>query len=306
MDLKLSLAGLLVGVLVGMTGMGGGSLLTPMLVLLFGFKPSVAIGTDILHGAVFKSFGAVRHRTLGTVHARLGLWMLAASAPFSLLGVWVTHFVGHGSEGVQRAILGTALVVCGFGYLAKTLVHGKQTDGHLGYLSNRDRAIALALGATGGFVVGLTSVGSGTFFGLVMLLAFPLSVQKIVGTDIFHAAALLWVAGAAHLASGNVDLGAMGALLIGSVPGVLIGSQLTVALPDRTMRIAFASVLILSGIKLIDPPGSDYIVVATLVAGVITIGLNGVSEWRSRQRPPAPRGARPVPATATDKSPKGR
>jgi len=297
-DPKLSLAGLLVGVLVGMTGMGGGSLLTPMLVLLFGFKPNVAIGTDILHGAIFKSFGAVRHRTLGTVHARLGLWMFAASAPFSLVGVWMSHVVGDGGEELQRTILGVALVVCGIGYLAKVLVRGKETDGHLGYLTNRDRAIALALGASGGFIVGLTSVGSGTFFGLVMLLAFPLSVQKIVGTDIFHAAALLWVAGAAHLASGNVDLSAMGSLLIGSVPGVLIGSQLTVALPDRTMRIAFASVLILSGIKLIDPPGSDYAVVAVLLAGMIVIAINGYFELRSRERRRTSAAARPSPGTA--------
>jgi uncharacterized protein len=226
----------------------------------------------------------VRHRTLGTVHARLGLGMFAASAPMSLVGVWMSHVIGESGEDLQRSILGFALVVCGIGYLAKVLIHGKETDGHLGRLKPRDRAIALALGASGGFVVGLTSVGSGTFFGLVMLLAFPLSVQKIVGTDIFHAAALLWVAGAAHLASGNVDLGAMGSLLVGSVPGVLIGSQLTVSLPDRTMRIAFASVLILSGIKLIDPPGSDYVVVAVLLAGLATIAVNGFFELKSRER----------------------
>ena len=94
MDWKLSIAGLLIGVLVGMTGMGGGSLMTPMLVFLFGFKPTVAIGTDIVHGAIFKSFGAVRHRQLGTVHARLTLWMLLGSAPFSLVGVGLSTWLG--------------------------------------------------------------------------------------------------------------------------------------------------------------------------------------------------------------------
>jgi hypothetical protein len=284
-DPKLSLAGLLVGVLVGMTGMGGGSLLTPMLVLLFGFKPTVAIGTDVLHGAIFKSFGAWRHRALGTVHARLGLWMFAASAPCSLLGVLASHHLGKSAEETQKAILGVALIVCGVGFLAKVLVRGKANGDTLGRLATRDRAIAIALGAAGGFVVGLTSVGSGTFFGLVMLLAFPLSVQRLVGTDIFHAAALLWVAGIAHLASGNVDLAAMGSLLVGSIPGVLIGSQLTIKLPDRTMRIAFASVLILSGLKLLDPPGSDYLVVSALLGGVIAIAVNGLLELRSRFGP---------------------
>ena len=112
MDWKLSLAGLLIGLLVGMTGMGGGSLMTPMLILVFGFKPTVAIGTDILHGAIFKSFGAVRHRQLGHVHARLAMWMLIGSAPFSLLGValssWLSRTLrrrlrGHGAAGARRS-----------------------------------------------------------------------------------------------------------------------------------------------------------------------------------------------------------
>src|ERR687895_92221 len=123
MDPKLAIAGLLIGLLVGMTGMGGGSLMTPMLVFLFGFKPTVAIGTDILHGAIFKSFGAVRHRQLGTVHLRLAAWMLLGSAPTSLLGValatWLKHRYGDGFEGVAQGLLGAALVVCGVGFLVK-------------------------------------------------------------------------------------------------------------------------------------------------------------------------------------------
>ena len=118
---QFSLAGLLVGVLVGMTGMGGGSLMTPILILLFNFDPKVAVGTDILHGAIFKSFGAVRHRMLGTVHARLALWMLAGSAPLSLVGVQVAHHIDTAQ--MQRAV-GVALIVGGLGFLMKTFVHG--------------------------------------------------------------------------------------------------------------------------------------------------------------------------------------
>ncbi|MGZ8783655.1 MAG: sulfite exporter TauE/SafE family protein, partial [Gaiellaceae bacterium] len=210
MDWKLSIAGLFIGVLVGMTGMGGGSLMTPMLVFLFGFKPTVAIGTDILHGAIFKSFGAARHRQLGTVHARLTLWMLLGSAPFSLVGValstWLGHRYGEGFEDAAAIILGVALIAGGLGFAAKTFLTGRAKSDAPFALQASDRRIAFFLGVAGGFVVGLTSVGSGTFFGLVMLLVFPLTASKVVGTDIFHAAALLWVAGAGHLVAGNVDL----------------------------------------------------------------------------------------------------
>jgi uncharacterized membrane protein YfcA len=271
---QLSITGLLIGLLVGMTGMGGGALLTPLLIFLFGFKPTLAVGTDILHGAVFKTFGAFRHRRLGTVHARLTFWMFLGSAPFSLLGVqtaeWIQGNYGDGVDTLSAKVIGAALILGGLGFLAKTFIRrGVRPDNSPFLLERRDRMIAFALGVAGGFIVGLTSVGSGTFFALVMLIVFPLTAVKIVGTDIFHASALLWVAGLSHLAHGNVDLVAMGWLLVGSVPGVLLGSRLTVRLPETTLRIALASVLLLSGIKLVDPPGSDVLVVAALGAGGI-------------------------------------
>jgi len=284
-SLDLSLAGFLIGLLVGMTGMGGGSLMTPMLVLVFGFKPTVAIGTDILHGAIFKSFGAVRHRQLGHVHAHLTLWMLLGSAPASLLGValssYLKHSYGDGFEDAAQQILGIALIVGGLAFLVKAYLHSTGDDAPF-LLTRRDKTIAVLLGLSGGFIVGLTSVGSGTFFGLVMLIAFPLTAAKIVGTDIFHAAALLWVAGAGHLIAGNVDLGATAWLLVGSIPGVLLGSQITVKLPDRAMRVALALVLFLSGVKLLEPPGDNVIVLSVAVLGVV-LGL--VAFLRRAPRP---------------------
>ena len=282
MTWQLSITGLLIGLLVGMTGMGGGALLTPLLIFFFGFKPTLAVGTDILHGAVFKTFGAVRHRRLRTVHARLTLWMLLGSAPFSLVGVelaeWLERRYGNSVESASAKVIGAALVLGGFGFLAKTFIkRGVQPDNAPFLLTRRDRLAALALGIGGGFIVGLTSVGSGTFFALVMLLVFPLTAVKIVGTDIFHAAALLWVAGISHLLHGNVDLGAMGWLLLGTVPGVLIGSQLTVRLPERSLRIALATVLVLSGVKLLDIPGSSLLVPIVLIGGA-TLLL--VTEYR--------------------------
>ena len=273
MTWQLSLTGLAIGLLVGMTGMGGGSLMTPMLVLFFGFKPTVAIGTDILHGAIFKSFGAVRHRQLGTVHARLTVWMLLGSAPASLAGValatWLKHTYGDGFEDVAQAILGAALVVCGIGFLVKAYVRSKGDDRPF-LLTRHDRVIAVVIGLLGGFVVGLTSVGSGTFFALAMLAVFPLTAAKVVGTDIFHAAALLWVAGLGHLIGGNVDLGATAWLLVGSIPGVLIGSQLTVKLPERSLRMALAVTLAVAGLKLLEVPGANVIIVGALVAAAVT------------------------------------
>ena len=164
---------------------------------------------------------------------------------------------------------------------------GVQPDDAPFLLARRDRLIALALGAGGGFIVGLTSVGSGTFFALVMLLVFPLTAAKIVGTDIFHAAALLWVAGLSHLLHGNVDLGAMGWLLLGSIPGVLIGSQITVRLPEREMRIALATVLLLSGVKLLEPPGTSVLLGLVALVGLALLTTSAVRRLAARPRPVA-------------------
>jgi uncharacterized protein len=282
LDWELSVTGLLIGILVGMTGMGGGALMTPILILVFGFKPTLAVGTDILHGAVFKSFGAVQHRVLGTVHARLTFWMLLASAPMSLVGVevadWLEQHHGDGVESASAKVIGAALVLGGLGLLAKTFVpRGAQPDDAPFLLSPRDRVIALTLGAAGGFIVGLTSVGSGTFFALVMLAVFPLTAVKIVGTDIFHAAALLWVAGISHLIHGNVDLEAMGWLLLGSIPGIIAGSRITVRVPERSLRVALATVLAASGVRLLEVPGYGLFVPVILVLG---FGLALVVEIR--------------------------
>jgi uncharacterized protein len=132
--------------------------------------------------------------------------------------------------------------------------------------------LAVLIGATCGFVVGLTSVGSGTFFGLAMLLLFPLTAPKIVGTDMFHAAALLWVAGVSHLLHGDVDTHAMAWLLVGSIPGVLLGAQMSIKVPERALRVAFGAILILSGIKIVGMPQANLILevgLGLLVAGLV-------------------------------------
>jgi uncharacterized membrane protein YfcA len=286
---QFSLTGLLIGVLVGLTGMGGGSLMTPILILFFGFKPTYAVGTDILHGAIFKTFGAVRHRKLGTVHARLALWMFAGSGPMSLAGIGVAailaHYYGDSAQSVEAKAIGGALLLGGAGLFAKAFLRPRSDDGReLAVLSRRDKRVAFWLGFCGGFIVGLTSVGSGTFFGLVMLLVYPLAARRIVGTDIFHAAALLWVAGFGYLALGKVDLHAMAWLLVGSIPGVLIGSQLGIGLPDRPLRAALATTLVLSGVKIVGVPESSWIIVGALIAGALALGARALT-GRVARRP---------------------
>jgi len=284
---QFTLAGLLIGLLVGVTGMGGGSLMTPMLVFIFGFKPSLAIGTDILHGAIFKSVGALRHRHLGNVQARLSGWMFVGSAPMSILGVslatWLKHRYGDSIDSVEGRILGAALMFGGLGLIAKSFVRARAIgDGTL-LMTNRNRLAAILIGLFGGFIVGLTSVGSGTFFALTMLFVFPLRAHKVVGTDIFHAAALLYVAGFGHLIAGNVDLRVMAWLLLGSVPGVIVGSQWMVRLREAPIRAALAVVLLLSGLKLASLPGANVTVAVGLGGGALILVALAI-RGRKRQR----------------------
>jgi len=289
MTWQFSLAGLLIGSLVGLTGMGGGSLMTPILVIVFGFDPTYAVGTDIVHGAIFKSFGAVRHRRLGTVHARLTVWMFLGSGPLSLVGVWVAdvikHDYGASAQTIESYAVGAALVAGGIGFLAKSFIRrGVQPSNAPFILGRRDKVVAIAIGAVFGFVVGLTSVGSGTFFGLVMLLVYPLTMAKIVGTDIFHAAALLWVAGIGHMIGHNVDYHATAWLLIGSIPGVLFSSRFTVRLPDLVLRVSLGTVLTLSGLKLLNVPQAQWILLGGLIALATALLAYGVRAWIVRPR----------------------
>ncbi len=276
MTWQLTLAGLLTGLLVGMTGMGGGSLMTPILVFIFGIPPSTAIGTDIAHGAVFKTVGAAQHRRMGNVRARLAGWMLVGSVPASLIGVWlnvqITDRYGDEAKSAMGQVLGAALLFGAIGLIAKSLVQASGPTGDPDWeLTNRDRVAAILIGLLGGFIVGLTSVGSGVFFGLTLLVVFPLRAHKVVGTDIFHAAILLYVAGAAHWAAGNIDFSILGWLLVGSIPGVLIGGRLTVSIPEQRLRLLLAGILGLAGIKLLDVPFAGTIVVVALSAGAVVL-----------------------------------
>src|SRR5262249_2590056 len=273
-----------------MTGMGGGSLMTPILVILLGVSPATAVGTDIAHGAIFKTVGAFQHRRMGNVRAQLAGWMFLGSAPMSLLGVWLANWLqdtyGDGVESTMGRVLGGALLFGCVGLLAKSFIHAKTADADVDFaLTNRDRIAAVVIGLFGGFVVGLTSVGSGVFFGLTLLVIFPLRAHKVVGTDIFHAAALLYVAGMGHFIAGNVDMSIVGWLLLGSIPGVLLGGRLSLSVPDSLLRFALAAVLGLSGLKLIDVPGTSIAIVCVLGVGMTALLVYiGRRSWVRYQR----------------------
>ena len=256
--------------------MGGGSLMTPILVFLFGIPPSTAIGTDIAHGAVFKTVGAVQHRRMGNVRARLAGWMLIGSAPRRCVGVWLNVQLTerYGDEVEVRDGAGArrrAALRRGRADREEPRPDARPVGDPDWTLTTRDRSPRSSSALLGGFIVGLTSVGSGVFFGLTLLVVFPLRAHKVVGTDIFHAAVLLYVAGAAHWAAGNIDFGILFWLLLGSIPGVLIGGRLTLSIPEQRLRLLLAGVLGLAGIKLLNVPGAGTIVVVVLSAGAVAL-----------------------------------
>jgi len=296
MTWQFALTGLGLGMIVGLTGVGGGSLMTPILIILFGFKPTTAVGTDIVHGAIFKSFGAIRHRRLSTVHGHLAFWLFMGSGPLAIAGVVTSYKLQNSianAETILGYAIGVALIGGGIGFLAKAFVkRGVQPSEAPFIMSRRDKLIALATGAVFGFIVGLTSVGSGTYFGLVMVMVYPLTLPRIVGTDIFHAAALLTVAGVGHLIIGDVDLHATAWLLVGSVPGILISSRYTVTVPDLTIRGGLAGILIITGLKLLNVPEANWVLGGGLAFLVVVLTIYTVRVMRCQQ-----------PRTATEPGP---
>ena len=252
----LTLTGVLVGFLVGLTGMGGGALMTPILILLFGFTPTMAIGTDIAYAAITKYFGSWRHLKQHTVDLPLALWLALGSVPAGLLGASAVHRIGLlGADTVNAVLLrviGVALIVVAALLILRLVMKVPCADRTSNLpLSARRKAATVAIGATTGFIIGLTSVGSGTLLAMFLILFYPIASSRIVGTDVFHATILLSATGLAQFHYGNVDVGMVAALLMGSVPGVIAGSHLTVRTPTKALRVCLAVVLFLSGLAML-------------------------------------------------------
>jgi uncharacterized membrane protein YfcA len=279
LDPAIIIFGLGIGVLVGMTGMGGGSLMTPLLILIFGIQPTTAIGTDIFYSAVTKTVGGWRHLRMKTVNMELVKWLALGSVPAAVSGVAIVsvlekHIGEDRLDSLVYAVLGGTLLMVGIITLARALILRDLVDERDRFdVERRHKVAAVLIGATTGFVIGITSAGSGTVIAILLIAVYRLAPKKVVGTDVFHAAILLWAAGIAHWVGGNVDFTLAGNILIGSVPGVIIGAALSSRAPQGFIRTALGLVLIGSGIVTIQKGDPNVWPIAALVAA---IGLGSI------------------------------
>src|SRR6478672_13127031 len=293
MDPLIILFGFGVGLLVGTTGIGGGSLMTPILILVFGFKPTTAIGTDLAYGAVTKTVGGYRHWRQKTVDFGLSTWMAFGSVPAAIGGVAVLKLLQNqfGKDNFDNTLLiavAAALLLTGIVILARLLLPtGGKGERHTTPLERRHKVAAVALGASVGFVLGITSAGSGSLIAVGLIMAFRLTPQRVVGTDVFHAAILLWAAAIAHVIAGNVDFVLALNILLGSIPGVWVGSGLTMRLPIGVMRATLAVVLVGAGLALLAK--ADIGIPPAIILGApVAVGLAvGGIRWLRTPRAPA-------------------
>ncbi len=270
MDPWLILFGFGVGILVGTTGMGGGSLMTPLLILVFGIKPVVAVGTDLAYAAITKTAGGFLHFRKGTVQTNLAFWLAAGSCPGAIIGVILLERLGL--DDILLPLIAGALLLTGALVLFRAVMTDGANERDTVVLNARHKVAAVALGASVGFVLGLTSAGSGTLIAVGLIIGFRLAPRRVVGTDVFHAALLLWVAAIAHLFSGNVDLLLTATILIGSLPGVWLGTRLSTSLPERGLRPALGIVLLAAGLALLTKAGVD-IPAVVIIAVPLTLGV---------------------------------
>jgi uncharacterized membrane protein YfcA len=279
MDPAIIVFGLGIGVLVGMTGMGGGSLMTPLLILIFGIQPTTAIGTDIFYSAVTKTVGGWRHFRMKTVNMELVKWLAMGSVPASVAGVAIVsvlekHIGEDRLDSLVYAVLGGTLLMVGVITLTRALILRDLVQERDRFdVERRHKVAAIVIGATTGFVIGVTSAGSGTVIAILLIAVYRLAPKKVVGTDVFHAAILLWAAGIAHWVGGNVDFTLAANILIGSVPGVIIGAALSDKAPQGFIRTALGVVLVGSGIVTIQKGDPN---VWPIAAAVAAVGLGGI------------------------------
>lgn len=287
MDPLIVLFGLGVGILIGMTGIGGGSLMTPLLILVFGTKPVVAIGTDLAYGAVTKTLGAWRHLRKGNVDLGTALWLGVGSCPGAVLGVltieWIESRYGDAFEDTLLISLACALFIVGGAVLFRALFLTRLADREIESFpfTTKTKALAAGIGFVLGILIGLTSVGSGALIGFALILVFRLVPQRVVGTDVFHASVLLWVAALTHLAFGNIDYGLMLNILVGSLPGVWIGTGLMAHVPTIGLRIILGVVLFASAFGMLTKAGAN-IGLGVIVGVPVAMAVGSWVIYRSR------------------------
>jgi len=254
-DWLLPVYGLVVGLLVGLTGMGGGVLMTTLLVLGLGMPASAAVGTDLAYSTLTKLAGTWQHWREGTVDTRVVRGLAAGSLPATVVAIVLLLWLRQGNEArvdhvLERAI-GVLLAVAAVLMLRRVLLARDDHAGGTARETSHRTAKLAAIGAFGGFAVGLTSIGSGSLIIALLVMTVPLRAERLVGTDVAHAFLLVGVAAVGHLFLGDVDLPLAAKLLAGSLPGVLIGSRLTLWVPRRPLQIGLAGLLLSTSITLL-------------------------------------------------------
>jgi uncharacterized protein len=273
LDLYVTIAGVVVGFVVGLTGMGGGALMTPVLVLIFGIQPLAAVSSDLVASMIMKPVGGAVHAKHGTVHRGLVKWLVLGSVPAAFLGVLLIKAVGDGEQvqSIVKISLGVALLLAVAMMIVRALLDVRQRTARAG----REPVVApvvvrplptFIVGVLGGLVVGMTSVGSGSLIIVALLMLYPaLKAGDLVGTDLVQAVPLVASAALGHLLFGDFQLGLTASILIGSVPGVYVGARLSASAPNWLVRRAIAFVLLASALKLLD--------VSTVIVGWTLLGV---------------------------------
>jgi uncharacterized protein len=283
-DPLLSFAAFGIGIVVGLTGMGGGALMTPVLVLFFQVPPLAAVSSDLVASAVMKPVGSFVHLRRGTVHLGLVKWLCIGSIPGAFSGVLIARALGPGDQvqGFIRAALGVALLLAAAGLIVRAYIrlteHAARRDGRAPPLPQGKPSVHLRplptiiVGALGGVVVGLTSVGSGSLIIIALMTLYPtLKASELVGTDLVQAVPLVASAALGHILFGDFKLDLTTSLLLGSIPGVWIGAHLSARAPGGLVRRALAFVLLASALKLLNVSTPRTAVILLLVALVAPV-----------------------------------
>ncbi|HUB74373.1 MAG TPA: sulfite exporter TauE/SafE family protein [Solirubrobacteraceae bacterium] len=289
-DPYIVLGSAVVGFLVGMTGAGGGALMTPMLILLFNVKASAAISSDLVAAVVMRPFGAGVHLRKGTVNKRLVQWMVLGSVPMAFLGAYLLHVMGQASsaqENIETA-LGAALLLGASAMVLRYALDRRTGSSRTGVVHEIEvhPLRTVAIGMVGGVIVGMTSVGSGSLMIILLLFLYPmLGANQLVGTDLTQAVPLTIAAALGALAFGHVEFPVTVSLIIGSVPAVLLGSLLSSSAPDRYVRPAITFVIFASGLKYVgvETTALGWILCAVLLAVGLAWALVGKPWLRGEQ-----------------------
>jgi uncharacterized membrane protein YfcA len=282
-----------VGLLVGLTGAGGGALMTPMLILLFGVQPSAAISSDLVAAVLMRPVGAAVHLRKGTVNLRLVGWMVLGSVPAAFAGAYLLHLFGAGSAEQKHVeiALGAALLVGAAAMVLRYVLDrrsGNERRGAVADITCRPLP-TVCIGLVGGLIVGMTSVGSGSLMIVLLLFLYPmLSAGQLVGTDLTQAVPLTLAAALGALAFGHVEFGVTASIVIGSVPAVLIGSLLSSRAPDRYIRPVITFVIFVSGLKYVGVPTTALGWTMAALLAVAVVWLCWARPWRGAERSAGP------------------